>query len=123
MAMSEDRLRAIFAEAGHDFSADICTAATMNDLDPQAIENFRERWIDKSGNRSLATLTQEQLLTDAEALVAGSVTYAALILFGAREALGRHLAQAEVIFEYRASDASGPAQQRKEFRGGVLRFL
>jgi len=67
-------------------------------------------------------MTIEQLLNDAEALVDGSLTYAALILFGTRKALGRHLSQAEVIFEYRASDASGPAQQREEFRQGFFSF-
>ena len=123
VAMSEDRLHDIFAEAGHDFSADICASATMDDLDTLAIENFRKRWINKSGNRGLTNLTQKQLLNDAEALVDGSLTYAALILFGTRKALGRHLAQAEVVFEYRASDASGPAQQRKEFRQGFFSFL
>ncbi len=122
IAMSEDRLRGIFAEAGHDFSADICTSATMDDLDTVAIENFRKRWINKSGNQGLTTLTQEQLLNDAEALVDGSLTYSALILFGTRKALGLHLAQAEVIFEYRASDASGPAQQRVELRQGFFSF-
>ena len=123
IAMSEDRLRGIFAEAGHDFSADICVSATMDDLDTVAIEDFRKRWINKSGNQGLTTLTQEQLLNDAEALVNGSLTYAALVLFGTRKALGRHLAQAEVIFEYRASDASGPAQHRKEFRQGFFSFF
>ncbi|MEA3358946.1 MAG: ATP-binding protein [Thermodesulfobacteriota bacterium] len=120
--MSEDRLRGIFAEAGHDFSADICDSATMDDLDTVAIENFRKGWINKSGNQGLTTVTPEQLLNDGEALVGGQLTYAALILFGTRKALGRHLAQAEMIFEYRASDASGPAQQRKEFRQGFFSF-
>ena len=120
--MTEDRLRSIFAEAGHDFSADICTDATMDDLDPEAIEDFRNRWMNKSGNQGLATLSPKQLLGDAEALVDGKLTYAALILFGTRKALGRHLAQAEVIFEYRSSDASGPAGQRKEFRQGFFSF-
>ena len=122
IAMSEDRLRNIFAEAGHDFSADICASSTMDDLDSGAIENLRKQWIKKSGNQGLATLTQEQLLNDAEALVDGDLTYAALILFGSHKALGRHLAQAEVVFEYRASGASGPAQQRKEFRQGFFSF-
>jgi len=122
IAMSEDRLRGIFAEAGHDFSADICSSATMDDLDAASIENFRKRWINKSGNQGLTTLNREQLLNDAEALVDGGLTYAALILFGTWKALGRHLAQAEVIFEYRTSDTSGPAQQRKEFRQGFFSF-
>lgn len=120
--MSESRLREIFAEAGHDFSADICAAATMADLDSAAIEDFRRRWIAKSGNTALSTLSREQLLRDAEALVDNRVTYAALILFGTREALGRHLAQAEVVFEYRSGNASGPAQQRREFRQGFFSF-
>lgn len=121
-AMSEARLRAIFAEAGHDFSSDICVSASMDDLDGNAIENFRKRWIKKSGNTGLAALTPRQLLADAEMLDEGRITYAALILFGTRKALGKHLAQAEVIFEYRSSDASGPAQQRKEFRQGFFSF-
>ncbi len=120
--MSEDRLRVIFAESGRDFSAEICSSATMSDLDRTAIEDFRRRWIAKSGNNHLANLSQEQLLNDVEALVDGRLTYAALILFGDRKALGKSLAQSEVIFEYRSSDASGPAQQRVEFRQGFFGF-
>jgi len=86
VAMSEDRLRSIFSEAGHDFSADICDSATMDDLDVEAIENFRKRWTKKSGNQGLETLTQKQLLSDAEVLVNESLTYSALILFGTRKA-------------------------------------
>ncbi len=122
IAMSEDRLRCIFAEAGHDFSADICPTATMDDLDPAAIEDFRQRWINKSSNNGLTTLSQKQLLQDVEAMMDNTLTYAALILFGTRKGVGRHLAQSEVIFEYRSSDASGPAQQRKEFRQGFFSF-
>lgn len=45
-----------------------------------------------------------------------------MVLFGTREALGRLLGQAEVIFEYRSTEASGPAQQREEFRQGFFAF-
>lgn len=120
--MSEDRLRSILAEAGHDFSADICPNAVMADLDPKAIEDFRRRWIKKSANQGLAALSHEQLLNDIEAMADGRPTYAALILFGTHAAMGRHLARAEVVFEYRSSDASGPAQQRVEFRQGFFSF-
>ncbi|MBN1554266.1 MAG: putative DNA binding domain-containing protein [Phycisphaerae bacterium] len=120
--MSPDRLRAIFAEAGHDFSADICPDLTIDDLDPRAIEDFRKRWSTKSNNRTLETLSREQLLTDAEAIQDGQYTYASLILFGTREAMGKHLAQAETIFEYRSGNASGPAQQREEFRQGFFTY-
>ncbi len=46
--------------------------------------------------------------------------YAALILFGTHAALGRHLDQCELVFEYRPTDASGPAADRREFREGFF---
>jgi len=122
VAMSEDRLRAIFAESGLDFSADICSAATIHDLAPAAIDEFRRRWREKSRNDKLGSLSHEQLLRDAELLYDEGLTYAALILFGTKQALGRHLAQAEVVFEYRSSDASGPSQQREEYREGFFLY-
>ncbi|MGE3821137.1 MAG: ATP-binding protein, partial [Isosphaeraceae bacterium] len=121
--MSEEKLRRIFAESGHDFSADLCPGLSTSQLDPIAIEDFRQRWIAKARKVEdqalvgrLASLTTDELLTDAEALVDGQITYAALILFGTAGALGRHLAQAEVVYEYRSSDQSGPAQDRQEYR-------
>ncbi len=122
VAMTADRLRSIFDEAVPDYSAEICPRATLDDLDPAAIENLRTMWARKSGNEALYNLNAEQLLTDAELLVDGGVTYAALVLLGTYRALGRHLAQAEVIFEYRSSEASTPFQQRREFREGFFLF-
>lgn len=120
--MTPDMLRRIFDESGPDFSAEVCRRATMADLDPQAIENLRALWQRKSGNNTLASLDHRQLLADAELLVDEGLTYAALILLGSRQGLGKHLAQAEVIFEYRASEASIPFQQRKEYRQGFFLF-
>ncbi len=118
--MSLDRLREISAEAGHDFSADICRDATIADLDADSIEVFRRRWIAKSENEQLAALSDLQLLSDVEAIYRDDVTYAALILFGNRAAIRRHLAHAEVVYEYRSRDASGAAQQREEYSRGFF---
>ena len=118
--MPETVRRRIYEESGVDFSAMICSQATMSDLDESAIEAFRDRWIEKSGNKRLATLSQEQLLRDAAAITDDGITYAALVLFGTREALQRLLPQAEIVFEYRSSEASGPAAQREEFRVGFF---
>ena len=120
--MSDDKIRTIFAEAAHDFSSDICSGANMGDLDPQAVENFRRRWFEKSRNSRLTSQSPELLLRDAEVLDDDGMTYAALILFGTRQSLGKHLSQAEVVFEYRSSNTSGPAQQRKEYRQGFFSF-
>jgi ATP-dependent DNA helicase RecG len=43
-------------------------------------------------------------------------------LFGTRSALGKHLAQAEVVFEYRSNGASSPPHQRVEYRQGFFSF-
>lgn len=120
--MPVEELRAIFAEVGRDFSADVCKEAELGDLDEDAIEVFRRRWMEKTNQPALAHRSVSQLLQDCEAVTAEGITYAALILFGRREALGRLLGQAEVIFEYRSTEASGPAQQREEFRQGFFSF-
>lgn len=120
--MPMEEMRAIFAEVGHDFSADICKDAALSDLDESAVEAFRRQWMEKTNQSGLANLSVIQLLQDCEATTSKGITYAALVLFGRREALGRLLGQAEVIFEYRSSEASGPAQQREEFRQGFFSF-
>ncbi len=122
MPMTPDQLKRIFDESGPDFSAEIARNATFDDLSPEAIARFREMWKRKSGNSALQSVTDIQLLTDAELLVDSAVTYGALILFGTGKALGRHLAQSEVVFEYRSSEASVQFQQRKEFREGFFLF-
>ncbi len=118
-----EHLRRIFDEAGPDFSAEVHPAATVADLDPRTIERFRQMWRAKSNNAALVSLSVEQLLSDAELLRDGKVTYAALILLGSTEGVSKHLAQAELIFEYRAQDSSIPFQHRLEFRQGFLGVL
>ncbi len=119
--LGDAELRAIFAETGPDFSAEACPA-NVADLAPAALAAFRERWARKAKNPRIDELPYEQALSDAELLLDGRLTYAALILFGTRTALGRHLAQAEIVFEYRSSEASGPAQDREEYREGFFLF-
>ena len=118
--MPSEVLGRIFAETGHDFSGDICSNATIQDLDSNAIDVFRSKWAEKSGNVRIKNLSTNQLLMDCEAIIDNGITYAALILFGTHNALGRFLPQTEIIFEYRSSNASGPAQQREEFRVGFF---
>jgi ATP-dependent DNA helicase RecG len=121
--INEERLSDIFDESGHDFSADICPAVTFADLDMTAIEDFRKRWIIKSENKTLERLSPKQLLYDIEAVSNDGVTNnAALILFGTRQALRKHLARSEVVFEYRSSEESGPAQQQKEYQSGFFTY-
>lgn len=118
--MPEEVRHRIYEETGGDFSGTICVGATVDDLDETAIENFRSKWIEKSGKKQLNTLSKEQLLHDCGAITDEGVTYAALILFGKNAAIIKYLPQAEIIFEYRSSEASGPANQREEFKVGFF---
>jgi len=59
-------------------------------------------------------------MLDCGAIINNGVTYAALILFGKKASLMKYLPQSEIVFEYRSSNAAGPAQQREEFRVGFF---
>ena len=118
--MPEEIRRTIYNESGHDFSGDVCPGATISDLDSDAIKLFRKTWGKHSGNKRLANLSMEQLLRDCDALTDDGVTYAALILFGKRNAIIKYLPQSEIVFEYRSSEASGPAAHREEFCEGFF---
>jgi ATP-dependent DNA helicase RecG len=119
--LADHELRSLFAEAGPDFSAQPCPGATLADLEPASLALFRERWARKSGDPRKRELSDQQTLRDAELLVDGDqVSYAALILFGTRSGLTRYLAQAELVFEYRATEAAGPAADREEYRAGFF---
>ncbi len=118
--MTPDVLKRIFDEAQPDFSAEICPCLDLDELDPRAIEIFRARWAERSRRDDLLDLGAEQLLHDADLLSDAGITYAALILLGTGPALVRHLAHAEIIYEYRVDDTSIEYQQRQEFRQGFL---
>lgn len=120
--ITEGDLRAMFAEAGPDYSAELTPRASLDDLIPEALADFRRRWARKSGNQRIEQWSDEETLNNAELLVDGQLTIASLILFGSHAALGRHLAQAEIVFEYRSSEAAGPAQDRAEYRKGFFAF-
>jgi ATP-dependent DNA helicase RecG len=122
VAMTQEQLQAIFAEASGDFTGQICRGATSGDLEPEAIERFRASWIRKSGNEHLRALDAQHLLSDAGLIVDGGITVAALILLGSERAVLRHLPQAEAIFEWRQRDTIA-YDDRREFRRGAFLFL
>jgi ATP-dependent DNA helicase RecG len=129
--MSEARRKAIWEEIGRDFSAEPCPGLSLGDLSPGALDSFRRAWVDslrarreESGQRDaerVEGLNHEQLLRDTELLLPdGSLANAALVLFGTRQAVRRHLAQAELVYEFRNTAASGPADLRLEFQEGFF---
>ncbi|MFH0989739.1 MAG: RNA-binding domain-containing protein [bacterium] len=118
--MTPEQLETIFAESQPDFSAEQCVGATLDDLDPIAIETFRKQWHKKSRNDELLNLSIERLLIDAELFDGNRFNYAALILLGKRESLGRLLANAEIVYEFRLEESAIQHDAREEFRNGFL---
>lgn len=114
-----NELQLMFAETGPDYSAQPLEAG-IEALEPAALSEFRSRWARKAGSARILDWSDEELLANAELVIDGRVTVAALILLATREALGRYLAQAEIVFEYRSAEAAGPAQERLELREGFL---
>ena len=115
-----DRIR---DETRTDFSAEICRRASFVDLDPEAIARFRNMWAARSGKAAIARLPDEQLLRDAELVTDEGITHAALILLGTRQALGKCLGNAEVIYEYRLNESDVERASRRDFREGFLTFF
>lgn len=129
--LSEARRKAIWEEIGRDFSAEPCPGLALGDLNPTALDAFRRSWVEslrarreESGHRDASRiegLDHAQLLRDTELLQTdGSLVNAALILFGSRSAVRRNLAQAELVYEFRNTPASGPPDLRLEFQEGFF---
>lgn len=118
--MTPEQLQEIFKEGQSDFSTTICKNATLEDLSEKAVENFRKLWHKKSGNPEFLHMPLPQLLTDSELYDGEKLSYAALILLGTKSALGKYLANSEIVFEYRNDEASIESQQRKDFREGFF---
>jgi ATP-dependent DNA helicase RecG len=106
-----------------DFTAEICEAAGIEELDPNAISLFREKWSQKADNQHQAEADDERILVDAGLIEDGRATYAGLILLGRREVIDKHLPHAEVVYEWRTAEAEIGHLQRVEHREAFLLFI
>jgi ATP-dependent DNA helicase RecG len=121
VGMTPEVLQDVYRETESDFTAEAIASSRLEDLSTDAIEQFRGRWMARAGSSRFASASSEHLLRDAGLIEQdGGVTGAALLLLGSPEGVSRHLPSAELVFEYRSSEAAGPAQERVEFRQGFL---
>lgn len=81
------KARAIWTR-GHDWSAEICEAATIADLDPVSVAKAREQFVVKHPGQAGAVATWDDVtfLNKARVLKQGAPTHAALLLLGRSEA-------------------------------------
>lgn len=113
--MPDDVIRDILLENENDFSAEICPAATLDDLDAEAIEILKRKYAAKQRNTHFLTLDHTQILSDLGLIAGGQLTYAALILVGKASALARLLPQAKIVLEYRHDTNAIPYNNRTEY--------
>lgn len=119
--MEEAQLRRLLNERV-DFSAEPCPGATLADLDPEAVERFRQRLTTASPRRArgIGSSSVREMLRDSDLLVGDQITNAALLLLGTREALTQHIDQAEIVVEYHSDEKSGRYSARENFREPYL---
>lgn len=81
------KARAIWTR-GSDWSAEVCTAASLADFDPDAVAKAREQFVVKHPSQAAAVAgwDDQTFLNKARALKQGAVTNAALLLLGRPEA-------------------------------------
>lgn len=86
LANHPEKARAIWLR-GTDWSAEICAAATLDDLDPDALPKAREQFVIKHPNQAgeVAGWDDRTFLNKARVLRQGAVTNTALLLLGRSE--------------------------------------
>lgn len=87
LARHPEKERALWTR-GHDWSAEVCSRASLADLDPEAIAKAREQFLVKHPVQAgeLASWDDLSFLNKARLLRQGEVTHAALVLLGRGEA-------------------------------------
>ncbi len=117
--MTADRLKAIFDEAVPDFSNEK-TKATLDDVSATAFKALVDLWVKKTGDEDKRALDVAHVLGDLGLISGGHLRLAALVLLGTAAAVRRHLAAAEIIYEYRSVENNIEFQHRHEWRAGFL---
>ena len=114
--MSDQEIFKILSEQEPDFSAKICDALKIEDLDKDAINLLKQKYAEKQNNKSFLTLPDEQILSDLELLKDGKLNYAALILLGKKESIKKYLPQCNIVIEYRLNHSMIPYTARVEYQ-------
>lgn len=114
--MDQLTLKKILNESDPDFSAQIVEELRMDDLDEDAIANFKRRWAEKARREDYLSFASEKTLRSIGLLTDKGLNYASLILFGKKEKLNELLPGCEIIFEWRQESRKTAHDFRKNWR-------
>lgn len=86
LAKHPEKVRALWTR-GSDWTAEVCAAASLGDLDPLAVAKAREQFVVKHPGQAseVAAWDDRTFLNKARALKQGAVTHTALLLLGRSE--------------------------------------
>ena len=81
----DDMTLAILNETLPDFSSKIVEGLLLPDMDEIALENFKSRWVQKTGRQDYRDFTTEKMLRNIGIMSDDGINYAGLILFAKRK--------------------------------------
>jgi len=114
--MDSQTMRRILNESEPDYSAQIVPCLTLNDLDADALNNYKKIWADKSKREEYRNFSDDKLLRAIGGMTDKGLNYAALILFGKKEKLDDLMPGCEIIFEWRHESSKTPHDFRISWR-------
>ena len=114
--MDNATLRRILNETETDFSSQIVMDFSLEDVDEQAIDNFKKLWAKKAQRDDYLSYSNEKTLRAIGLLSEKGLNYASLILFGKKEKIDEFAAGSEIIFEWRQDSKKIPHDYRKNWR-------
>jgi ATP-dependent DNA helicase RecG len=118
--MGQQTLQDIFAEKEDDWSSQIAEGVDINDLDEKALKMYRTEWAKQTQRSDRKKVPFESMLSDLQLTQDGSVTNAAVLLFGTEQTLYRAVPDAEIIFEWRNSENEIAYGERRNWRQGFM---
>ncbi len=118
LTMDEAEKKRIEREIEDDFSSYICEGASLDDIDPNALDILKAKYRRANPGSYLPENEDEQLLSDLKLISSGKVTYAALILLGKEQSIERFLPQAIIRVEYRQHETDIRFNKRVDYRKG-----
>ena len=121
--MDEQTLRKILNEGEPDFSNRIVPSFAMQDVDLEALNNFKVRWAEKAARKDYLEFPPERILRSIGILTDQGLSYAGLILFGKKEIIDRLIPCNEIIFEWRGDAAKTQHDFRVAWREPIFKIL
>jgi ATP-dependent DNA helicase RecG len=121
--MDDDIQKRIWSEKPPDFSEEIQKGFSIDDIDKEAMENFKKLWSEKSGKDEYLNYSSKKILNALGLVNNRGIRKAAVILFGKKEKIDEFFPGSEVILEWRSNPSSTNYDFRQEWREPFFKIM